>query len=125
MKSCEKPVEEKTRCDKRKGVSDQRPVSTPITDAKEQEKTFYRSLLEQICQDARKTRARRLAESGLMFWDQIRAESTASKVIGAPQCLKALKKLPPPSKEKMLAQWRDSENWSFEHRFEGLKNPMR
>lgn len=33
------------------------------------EMTHYRELLEQISKDARKTRARRLAESGLMFWD--------------------------------------------------------
>jgi hypothetical protein len=40
----------------------------------EQEKTFYRGLLEQVCQDSRKTRARRLSESGLMFWDQMQEE---------------------------------------------------
>ena len=34
-----------------------------------QEMTHYRELLEQISKDARKTRARRIAESGLMFWD--------------------------------------------------------
>lgn len=67
-------------------------VSTPITDSAkfnergtplyatvpadlcadmEREKAFYRDLLEQITQDPRKTRARRLAESGLIFWDAI------------------------------------------------------
>jgi hypothetical protein len=42
----------------------------------EREKTFYRGLLEQVCQDGRKTRARRLAESGLMFWDSMQAEKS-------------------------------------------------
>lgn len=36
---------------------------------------FYRRLLEQICEDPRRTRARRLAESGLQFWDTMRAEA--------------------------------------------------
>lgn len=74
-------------------------VSTPITDAVrdknacehdsvkfcamvdnaralEREAAFYRGLLQQICEDARKTRARRLAESGLMFWDSMKAEKS-------------------------------------------------
>lgn len=42
--------------------------------AVEREAAFYRDLLVQITQDARKTRARRLAESGLMFWDQMKNE---------------------------------------------------
>lgn len=40
----------------------------------EREAAFYRKLLEQITEDSRKTRARRLAESGLMFWDSMQAE---------------------------------------------------
>lgn len=40
----------------------------------EREKSFYRGLLEQISQDHRKTRARRLAESGMIFWDQMQKE---------------------------------------------------
>lgn len=40
----------------------------------EREKAFYRELLQQIAQDSRKTRARRLAESGLTFWDAMREE---------------------------------------------------
>lgn len=40
----------------------------------EREAAFYRHLLEQITEDSRKTRARRLAESGLMFWDSMQAE---------------------------------------------------
>jgi hypothetical protein len=51
-------------------------VDEDIAKGIEQEKTFYRGLLEQICQDARKTRARRLAESGLMFWDSMQAEKS-------------------------------------------------
>jgi hypothetical protein len=51
-------------------------ASEDIAKAIEQEKTFYRDLLEQVCQDARKTRARRLVESGLMFWDQMQAEKS-------------------------------------------------
>lgn len=42
--------------------------------------TFYRSLLEQIASDRRRTRARRIAESGLVFWDQIYKESKALEV---------------------------------------------
>jgi len=57
-------------------------VDEDIAKAIEREKTFYRGLLEQVCQDARKTRARRLAESGLMFWDQMQAEK--SKRANAP-----------------------------------------
>lgn len=34
----------------------------------------YRELLRSIAQDPRKTRARRLAESGLMFWDAMMEE---------------------------------------------------
>lgn len=49
----------------------------------EQEKTFYRGLLDQVCQDARKTRARRLAESGLMFWDAMQAEKARRANDGA------------------------------------------
>ena len=41
------------------------------------ETTHYRELLEQISKDTRKTRARRLAESGLMFWDTLQ-QSKAS-----------------------------------------------
>lgn len=36
---------------------------------------FYRELLEQIAADPRRTRARRLAESGLTFWDSMREEA--------------------------------------------------
>ena len=36
---------------------------------------FYRRLLEQICEDSRRTRARRLAESGLRFWDAMQDET--------------------------------------------------
>lgn len=36
---------------------------------------FYREQLELICKDSRKTRARRLAESALMFWDQLQLEA--------------------------------------------------
>ena len=46
-----------------------------------QEMTHYRELLEQISKDTRKTRARRLAESGLMFWDtqqQLKASAPRS-----------------------------------------------
>jgi hypothetical protein len=40
----------------------------------ELEADFYRKLLEQVCDDSRKTRARRIVESGLMFWDQMTVE---------------------------------------------------
>jgi len=40
----------------------------------ERESAFYRKLLEQICLDPRRTTARRLAESGLCFWDALREE---------------------------------------------------
>lgn len=37
----------------------------------EREKAFYRDLLEQVASDTKKTKARRLAESGLTFWDSL------------------------------------------------------
>ena len=52
-----------------------------------QEMTHYRELLEQISKDDRKTRARRLAESGLMFWDtqqQSKASAPRSNVVREP-----------------------------------------
>lgn len=45
----------------------------------ERESAFYREQLELICQDPRKTRARRLAESALMFWDQMQYEASKRK----------------------------------------------
>lgn len=47
---------------------------TPSQPAKTAEQ-FYRELLEQITQDPRRTRARRLAESGLLFWDSVNEEA--------------------------------------------------
>lgn len=47
------------------------------------EAEFYRDLLEQICQDTRNTRAKRLAESGLLFWDQMKKERE-SVIVGPP-----------------------------------------
>jgi hypothetical protein len=44
----------------------------------EGEAKFYRKTLEQICGDARNTRARRLATSALIFWDSMRPESETS-----------------------------------------------
>ena len=41
--------------------------------------THYRELLEQISKDTRKTRARRIAESGLMFWDTQMEEKRKDK----------------------------------------------
>ncbi len=49
-------------------------VDIETAESLEREKTFYRELLQQITQDSRKTRARRLAESGLIFWDAMREE---------------------------------------------------
>ena len=43
------------------------------------EMAHYRELLEQISKDTRKTRARRLAESGLMFWDTQMEEKRKDK----------------------------------------------
>lgn len=40
----------------------------------ESEAQFYRKQLELIAEDKRKTRARRLAESALTFWDQMQKE---------------------------------------------------
>jgi len=39
------------------------------------EAAFYRQTLEQIAQDKRRTRGRRLAESALTFWDAIVREN--------------------------------------------------
>lgn len=39
------------------------------------EKQFYRDLLEQISRSKRNTIAKRIAESGLIFWDQMRKEA--------------------------------------------------
>jgi len=41
--------------------------------------TFYRKILEQICDDTRNTRAKRLAASALTFWDQMRKAKGASE----------------------------------------------
>ena len=49
--------------------------SNDLLAAVEREAAFYRDLLEKICQDTRMTRARRLADSGLMFWDQMKKEA--------------------------------------------------
>lgn len=46
---------------------------------------FYRELLEQITQDSRKTRARRLAESGLMFLDQTVKEAKKRRQANDPR----------------------------------------
>jgi len=40
------------------------------------ESEHYRGLLEEIAKDSRKTRARRLAESGLRFWDVLVEEKS-------------------------------------------------
>lgn len=48
--------------------------------AAKREAKFYREQLELICRDPRRTRARRLAESALAFWDQMRRERTNGKV---------------------------------------------
>jgi len=47
--------------------------------AVERESRFYREQLELICKDSRKTRARRLAESALTFWDSLKAEAAKRK----------------------------------------------
>lgn len=51
------------------------PCSSAATTAE----AFYRRLLEQICEDPRRTRARRLAESGLLFWDSMQAEAAKNE----------------------------------------------
>ena len=48
-------------------------------EAVKREAKFYREQLELICQDSRKTRARRLAESALAFWDSMTAEVVKRK----------------------------------------------
>lgn len=60
-------------------------VDIETAESLEREKTFYRDLLQQITQDPRKTRARRLAESGLTFWDAMREEKArrANKKVSA------------------------------------------
>jgi hypothetical protein len=47
--------------------------------AVKREARFYREQLELICKDSRKTRARRLAESALTFWDSLKAEAAKRK----------------------------------------------
>lgn len=49
-------------------------------DETERAQAFYRGLLEQISKDPRRTRARRLAESGLLFWDAMQEEAAKNKV---------------------------------------------
>jgi hypothetical protein len=44
------------------------------TESLRREKDFYRDLLKQICDDPRNTRAKRLAKSGLTFWDAMQKE---------------------------------------------------
>jgi hypothetical protein len=50
----------------------------PVPSASSAEK-FYRQLLEQIASENRKTRGRRLAESGLTFWDSMQREKLKPK----------------------------------------------
>lgn len=55
----------------------------------EHEAAFYLDLLKQIAADPRKTRARRLAESGIVFWDSLKEESAKRKAVSqsdAPPC---------------------------------------
>jgi len=47
--------------------------------AVKREARFYREQLELICKESRKTRARRLAESALTFWDSLKAEAAKRK----------------------------------------------
>lgn len=42
----------------------------------ERDRNFYRELLQQIAEDPRRTKARRLAESGLAFWDALQSAKT-------------------------------------------------
>jgi len=78
MKKLNTPISDKSKIEVFHGSSDGSgwlyAVDVNISRNIEREKEFYRDLLEQVCQDSRKTRARRLAESGLMFWDQLQAE---------------------------------------------------
>jgi hypothetical protein len=54
-------------------------VPLEIAKSLEREKRFYRILLEQIAGDKRRTRGRRLAESGLLFWDRLQEEKAKRK----------------------------------------------
>ena len=47
--------------------------------AAKRDAAFYRKTLEQICEDERKTRGRRIAETALMFWDRIKEEAAERK----------------------------------------------
>ena len=47
--------------------------------AAERDAAFYRKTLEQICDDERKTRGRRIADTALMFWDRIKKEAAERK----------------------------------------------
>lgn len=59
--------------------------------AVKRESAFYRTTLEQICEDTRNTRAKRLARSALTFWDACKEEAAkrrkakaANSVLGDP-----------------------------------------
>ena len=45
--------------------------SIDLLAATKREAAFYRKTLEQVCDDTRNTRAKRLASSALTFWDQM------------------------------------------------------
>lgn len=48
------------------------------------EAKFYRKLLQQIAEDKRNTRAKRLASSGLTFWDQLQIEKRKIRRVNYP-----------------------------------------
>lgn len=58
-----------------KSKSEPQVRSTDGLAAAKREAAFYRQQLELICQDPRRTRARRLAESALTFWDSMQQEA--------------------------------------------------
>jgi hypothetical protein len=66
------PAMSKTGGTKGVGMSD-------LLAAAERDAAFYRKTLEQICDDERKTRGRRIAETALMFWDRIKKEAAERK----------------------------------------------
>ena len=66
------PAMSETRGTKGVGISD-------LLAAAKRDAAFYRKTLEQICEDERKTRGRRIAETALMFWDRIKAEAAERK----------------------------------------------
>jgi uncharacterized protein YbaR (Trm112 family) len=75
---CQKPIKDTEASEHTEdGLAHTKCLCAPS--AAKREAAFYREQLELICKDHRRTRARRLAESALTFWDSLKAEAAKRK----------------------------------------------